>query len=62
MAEDNVGDVLLEKYNVRYQIPTLKYDGGNIIVLSVFSAQRIGPLLEIELRKEIMHSIIQRDI
>lgn len=30
------------------------------MVLAVF--QRIGPFLEIELRKEIMHSIMQQDI
>lgn len=55
---DNIEDVLLEKYDVRYQILTLKYD-GNIMVLAVFSAHRIDPFLEIELRKEIMHSIMQ---
>lgn len=34
--------------NVRYQIPTVKHGGGNVLVWSVFSAYGVGPLVNID--------------
>ena len=45
--------------DVRYQIPTVKHGGGNVMVWGVFSAQGLGPLVQIE---GIMDRFLYRDI
>lgn len=48
-----------ERNNVKYQIPTVKHGGGDLMVWGIFSAQGVGPLVEI---KGIMDSVMYRDI
>jgi len=45
--------------DVRYQIPTVKHGGGSVTVWGVFSAQGVGPLVEIN---GIMNAAIYKDI
>jgi len=45
--------------NVRYQIPTVKHGGGSVTVWGIFSAQGVGPLVEIN---GIMNAAIYKDI
>lgn len=45
--------------DVRYQIPTVKHGGGSVMVWGVFSAQGVGPLVEIN---ENMNVDIYKDI
>jgi len=56
---DNMYGVLLVRNDVRYQIPTVKHGGGSVTVWGVFSAQGIGPLVEIN---GIMNAAIYKDI
>lgn len=45
--------------DVRYQIPTVKHGGGSVMVWGVFSAQGVGPLVEINGN---MNATIYKDI
>lgn len=45
--------------DVRYQIPTVKHGGGSVMVWGVFSAQGVGPLVEINGN---MNAAIYKDI
>lgn len=45
--------------NVRYQIPTVKHYGGSVMIWGIFSAQGVGPLVEIN---GTMNAAIYRDI
>lgn len=45
--------------NVRYQMPTVKFGGGSVMVWGVFSAYGVGPLVRIN---ERMTGIMYRDI
>ncbi|CAH2099189.1 unnamed protein product [Euphydryas editha] len=47
------------RYNVRYQTPTVKHGGGNIKVWGAFSANGIGPLVEIHGN---MDAVMYKDI
>lgn len=37
-----------ERYNIRYQVPTVKHGGGNVMVWGCFSRKGVGPLFHIE--------------
>ncbi|KAK2575431.1 hypothetical protein KPH14_000807 [Odynerus spinipes] len=47
------------RHDVKYQTPTVKYGGGNIMVWGAFSAEGIGPLARIE---GSMNGVMYRDI
>lgn len=47
------------RYDVRYQIPTVKHGGGSVMVWGIFSAQGVGPLVEINGN---MNAAIYKDI
>ena len=37
-----------ERYNVKYQVPTVKYGGGSIMVWGCLSVSAVGPLIEVQ--------------
>lgn len=41
-----------ERYNIRYQIPTVKHGGGNVMVWGCFSRKGVGPLFRIEVNMD----------
>lgn len=47
------------RYDSRYQIPTVKYGGGGIMVWGAFSYEGVGPLVEIE---DVMDRFVYKDI
>lgn len=47
------------RYDSRYQIPTVKHGGGGVMVWGAFSAQGVGPLVEIN---EVMDRYIYKNI
>lgn len=50
--------------DVRYQIPTVKHGGGSVMVWGVFSAQGVGPLVEINgnMNAAIYKDILERNL
>lgn len=48
-----------KRYDPRYQIPTVKHGGGNIMVWGIFSGFGIGPIVEIN---GIMNAAIYKNI
>ena len=48
-----------KRFEPKYQIPTIKHGGGNVMVWGCFSRNGVGPIVQIE---EKMNAIVYRDI
>ena len=48
-----------ERFNQKYQIPTVKHGGGNVMVWGCFSRSGTGPLVRIE---GVMDRFVYKDI